>query len=410
MQRRTEPGVYVFRTVVCLYVVCLPVYFYYRFRHTIDGRWYQSLVCVLELYGALNVLLLGVIRYRRPWAPASPMPPQLLDEDVEDGGGANGLFDVSILVPCCNEPDDVVFGTVRAALALSHPLARSVRVVLCDDGGFERRRQKVSRLGARAVYVSRPKDPSVPRHGKAGNLNHALRHVLYPDGAPPADACVVVFDCDMEAHGDFLAATLPYLASDSATALVQTPQFFYNVVPEGDIFNHHNLTFFQAMQPGLDAWGATVCCGTNFVARASALWQVGYFPTESITEDFVLSVKLATAGHRVRFHAAVVCTGEAPEDLKQIFKQRRRWCCGCWQIFFHPATPRMMHELARRRGLLVALLYCNAPLSYLANLLTVPLWAVVPTFSLYADVHPVEARASASNPRHLAQGFLATSA
>ena len=77
---------------------------------------------------------------------------------------------------------------------------------------------------------------------------------------------------------------------------MQTPQHFYNVVPHADIFNHHNLTFYQAMQPGLDAWGSTVCCGTNFVARASCLYTVGYFPTESITEDYLLSLKLATAG------------------------------------------------------------------------------------------------------------------
>ena len=125
----------------------------------------------------------------------------------------------------------------------------------------------------RAIYASRPKDPTVPRHGKAGNLNHALRHVLYPEGVPPANALVVVFDCDMEAHGDFLAHTLPYMATQPRTALVQTPQTFYNVVQSADIFNHHNLTFYQAMQPGLDAWGATVCCGTNFVARASALYE-----------------------------------------------------------------------------------------------------------------------------------------
>jgi hypothetical protein len=50
----------------------------------------------------------------------------------------------------------------------------------------------------------------------------------------------------MEAHGDFLAHTLPYLATEPRTALVQTPQHFYNVVPSADIFNHHNLTFYQA--------------------------------------------------------------------------------------------------------------------------------------------------------------------
>ena len=88
----------------------------------------------------------------------------------------------------------------------------------------------------------------------------------------------------------------------------------------------------QAMQPGLDAWGATFCCGTNFAVRAAALAAVGWFPTESITEDFLLGLKLTAQGWRCRYHSAVVSTGEAPEDLRQIFKQRNRWCCGCFQV------------------------------------------------------------------------------
>ena len=155
-------------------------------------------------------------------------------------------------------------------------------------------------------------------------------------GPPPADAVVVVFDCDMEAHGDFLAHTLPYLACEPRTALVQTPQHFYNVVPSADIFNHHNLTFYQAMQPGLDAWGATVCCGTNFAVRAAALHEVGWFPTESITEDFLLSLKLTASGWHCRYHGHVLTTGEAPEDLRQIFKQRSRWCAA---VAVPPPTP-----------------------------------------------------------------------
>ena len=71
-------------------------------------------------------------------------------------------------------------------------------------------------------------------------------------------------------------------------------------------------------KPGLDAWGATVCCGTNFVARATALHQVDYFPTESITEDYLLSLKLAAAGLDVRYHSATLSTGEAPEATHRL--------------------------------------------------------------------------------------------
>ena len=69
MPKAEEPGVLVFRLLVVLYALCLPGYLYYRFAFTIEGA-YQTLVCVLESYGALNVLLLGIIRFPRPWASA----------------------------------------------------------------------------------------------------------------------------------------------------------------------------------------------------------------------------------------------------------------------------------------------------------------------------------------------------
>lgn len=346
----------VYRLAVVLYAAFLPVYFSYRWCCTIawaiEGvRVYQAFVCAWEAYGACCVLLLGVLRFRRPWASQQPLPPPV---DADDGCEAQpfsgqGPFDVSVLIPCCTEPDDLIFGTVQAALALHHPLASRVRVCLLDDGARPSRAERLAQLApcSRVVYVARPKDPTKPHHGKAGNINYALREALFPRARPAAEAVLVVFDCDQEPHADFLAHTLPYLHAQPQTALVQTPQHFYNVVPAADIFNHHNGAFFFAVQPGLDAWGATVCCGTNFAARADAVWEVGWFPTESITEDFLLSMKLAAAGREVRYHAATIVTGEAPEDLQQVFKQRSRWCCARLHTL---GPPRPVTEAPRPPG------------------------------------------------------------
>ena len=105
---------------------------------------------------------------------------------------------------------------------------------------------------------------------------------------------------------------LPYLELDPQTALVQTPQHFFNVDHTGDVFNHQNATFFFGCQTGLDSWRATVCCGTNFAVRAAPLAAIGWFPTESITEDFLLSLKLTASGWHCRYHGHVLTTGEAP--------------------------------------------------------------------------------------------------
>jgi cellulose synthase/poly-beta-1,6-N-acetylglucosamine synthase-like glycosyltransferase len=131
---------------VLAYAALLPAYAWHRLAVTVAGR-YQTFVAVCELLGALNVLLLGAIRFRVPWAEAVPLPPETplswdesrSREEEPTRERVFGPFDVHILVPVCNEPDDVVFGTVRAALALQHPLARRLTVWLLDDGAVATR-------------------------------------------------------------------------------------------------------------------------------------------------------------------------------------------------------------------------------------------------------------------------------
>lgn len=51
------------------------------------------------------------------------------------------------------------------------------------------------------------------------------------------------------------------------------PQTFYNLNPDGDIFNHANVHFWDYAQPGYDALGLISCTGTNFLVRARAFQQ-----------------------------------------------------------------------------------------------------------------------------------------
>ena len=259
-----------------------------------------------------------MIRFPNPWA-YNQRPPSVNPR-------VRPRYTVHICVPCYNEPSDIVFATCEAALALRHEWCK-VHVYMLDDGRNLEREKKVMMMGNdRFVYLARNKFPGVPIHGKAGNINSALKFNIFAKKPPTENDVVIIFDADMKAHPNFLNHVMPYLEEDPMTALVQTPQHFFNVDHTGDVFNHQNSTFFFGVQTGLDAWRATVCCGTNFAVRAAPLAAVGWFPTESITEDFLLSLKLTASGWHCRYHGHVLTTGEAPEDLRQIFKQRSRWC------------------------------------------------------------------------------------
>ena len=91
---------------------------------------------------------------------------------------------------------------------------------------------------------------------------------------------------------------------------VLTPQRFGNVEQAADIFNHSNRHFWEAMIPGLTAWGMVVCTGSNLVLRASALRAVGHFPMRTITEDYALGTELAKRGFRARYLAKYLAVGK----------------------------------------------------------------------------------------------------
>ena len=56
--------------------------------------------------------------------------------------------------------------------------------------------------------------------------------------------------------------------------------------------------FFDIILPSKDAWGGAFCCGTSAVIRFAALVKIGGIPTDSVTEDYLLSLRLRERGYR----------------------------------------------------------------------------------------------------------------
>jgi cellulose synthase (UDP-forming) len=225
--------------------------------------------------------------------------------------GAPPLVDV--LIPTYDEPLPVLEPTVAAALEMRG--ARLVVSVL-DDGCRPEVEAMAARLGAR--YMAREES-----HGaKAGNINSALLST----GSP----FVAVLDCDHVPRPDFLERTLAPMV-DERVAFVQTPQYYANSRRGGIAAAAwaQQALFFGAIARGKDADQAMFCCGTNVLFRRTALESVGGFPTDSITEDFVLSVRMHERGWETRYLPEVLAVGLGPEDMASYVSQQRRWARGC---------------------------------------------------------------------------------
>lgn len=66
----------------------------------------------------------------------------------------------------------------------------------------------------------------------------------------------------------------------------------------------------------------------------AALEAVGGFAYGSVTEDFLTSLTLQSAGYRTRYVDEVMAEGLAPSSMGPFFAQRLRWAVGGLQIFW----------------------------------------------------------------------------
>ena len=230
---------------------------------------------VAELVGivtaALSLLFLTRTRDRSPdadanaeWLSAQLQPPS-----------------IDVLICSYNEEREILERTIVGALGMDYP---NFRVWMLDDSRRAWVRTLCAELGCR--YLSR----SDNAHAKAGNINHALKHIA---GLPDAPEFVSILDADFVPTPQFLKRAMS-LFRDPAVGVVQTPQHFVNPDPiqinlgATKFWPDEQRFFFDIVLPAKDAWSAAFCCGTSSIIRMQPLMQIGGFPTDSVTEDYLL--------------------------------------------------------------------------------------------------------------------------
>lgn len=248
---------------------------------------------------------------------------------------------VAILIATYNEDREVLERTIVGARSLRH---QNKEVIVCDDSRRDWLRDFCAEQNVR--YMRRPDN----KGQKAGNINHALDR-LAEDAVPPD--YVAVLDADFVPHRGFISRTLA-LFHDPEVGLVQTPQHFFNPDPIQHNFGlvrsypDEQRFFFDYMQPSRDGWGIAFCCGTSSICRWTALRDVGGFNTESVTEDFMMTLVLRNGGWKTVYLNEPLTEGLAPEGLKEYVTQRARWCLGLMQIARSSLGPLANNNLRLR--------------------------------------------------------------
>ena len=293
-----------------------------------DGAWYEVgwvwFCSAVELLAILDQLILYVafLRTTNRSAEADRHEARLRSLPTEQ------LPSVDVYIPTYNEPIEVLENTITGAICLDYP---NVSIWVLDDG---RRPWLKAFCETKGVgYLNRPDNA----HAKAGNINHALTKTS-------ADF-VALFDADFVAQRTFLMRTMGFFA-DPAIGIVQIPHAFYNYDPmQANLALRKSLPdeqrfFFDVIMPSRDAWDAAFCCGSNSVTRRAALRAIGdALPTQSITEDILLSMTLLRKGYVTRYLCERLAFGLAPETVDAFFVQRQRWARGAIQTLYLASGP-----------------------------------------------------------------------
>ena len=349
--------------------------------------WYGIVVLVIEILGGIAMLPYGLCLTMRVIQPKTAA--NTADRTAQPPPTALG-YHIRVVIPCYKESLDVISKTFMAALYASLPPNCRRTVYLCDDGKDPDKRRFVRSLGlSNAVYVSGRKRAKGEMNGKSANINNAMRQI-YPAGvAIPLDEVICVFDADQVPNADFFTKTVPLLDGGQDVAMVLSPQTFYNLNPDGDIFNHANVHFWDYTQPGYDALGLISCTGTNFLLRGRPFSEAGFFPEWTLTEDFALGIELKRRGWQCSYVDEYLAVGEAPEEVRNCFQQRSRWAKGHFQVFFGRGRNPAFGRGAKGLSLLMRWMYGSVVLSYFSAFLATPLLMLVPIITVWFGAFPI---------------------
>jgi cellulose synthase/poly-beta-1,6-N-acetylglucosamine synthase-like glycosyltransferase len=237
---------------------------------------------------------------------------------------------VDVLIATYNEPLDVLEKTIAGALALDWPADR-LHVHVLDDG---RRGWLAGYCALRDVRHLTRADNT---HAKAGNINAAIPRTSSP--------FMLVLDADFVPQRRMLMRAIGFF-DDPGIGIVQMPHHFFNSTPlQTNLDMRATLPdeqrfFFDIVQPGRDGWDCAFCCGSNGIIRRAAIDAVGgAMPTESITEDMLLTLAMLRKGYIIRYLGERLAIGLAPETLDAYFVQRARWAQGAIQLLYTRRGP-----------------------------------------------------------------------
>jgi poly-beta-1,6 N-acetyl-D-glucosamine synthase len=242
---------------------------------------------------------------------------------------------VSIIVPAYNE-EKVVARTIETLVEADYP---NKEIIIVDDGSQDNTFEVASRFAGRNLKVVHR-----PNGGKFAALNTGI--------AVSTGEIIITVDADSMIGRAAVAEIVKGFENPEVAGVAGNLKVFNRDKLLTRLQALEYITQIQIVRRAFENFGSlTVASGAFSAFRKTAIEEAGWYDPDYLLEDFDITIKLLKSHQILHGNNEAVCYTEAPETLRDVYKQRLSWFRGDYQNFWkHRDTffnPRfgIMHKL-----------------------------------------------------------------
>lgn len=255
---------------------------------------------------------------------------------------------ISVIIPAHNEKG-IVLRAVKSILQANYP-KELLQLIVVDDGSTDNTYDILKKFQSEQEY-----DFDIIHQENAGKA-HALNNAIKNSAGGELVMCL---DADSYIHPEALLNGAvhfllnPNIVALSANVRIRKQNTLLNLIQRFEY-----LVCYQMKRAQTVYNIEYIIGGIGSMFRLSALESVGYYDTDTITEDIDLTMKFLRRGnsdYQVAYAADMIAYTESVLDISGLLRQRFRWKYGRAQTFFKNAS--LFFSFQRQHGKLLSWLY-----------------------------------------------------
>lgn len=227
---------------------------------------------------------------------------------------------VTVIIPCHNEAK-TIHATINSLDKVIYPNLEVIAVNDCsrDATGLIIDNLAEQRTWMKTIHLNK-------NRGKAAALNVAMLGC--------SGDVIICIDADSELHPHAVTWLVSHLISNPKLgAVTGNPR----VKNRNNLIGRLQVGEFSATIGMIKRYQQMIgklftVSGVIVAYRKEAVIDVGFWDTESVTEDIAMSWRLQTSGWELGYEPRAVCDVLMPGTLKGLWRQRLRWAQGGFEV------------------------------------------------------------------------------